>query len=357
MRQTTEHQRASNQAKLDAKAFRFRAVLHGILLFGVLASLAPGPVMTAPASPAKAPTGGSAPKKPLKPFLEVSTKGTYRLSFDARNRLVAASTRDRAIRVFSSLDGRLLRSLDTGRYTEAPKWMAHGRYLAVADWKPSLHLYDGATFEPLFEIDLPSRATAMALVESSRRENRLVAVGLFDGRVAFYKLGDGAKVGNFQAHEHYVSGLVSTGGGLVTGSFDGSLAVWDFEGNLLRRTDWKVGNFIQKADNQRVLVRDFSDSVTLFDPEKSSKSKPLALLEETLLDTAFAPSRNLVAAATSTGTVSLFDATAGREILRFQAHGDQILGLDFTDDAELLVTGSEDGTFKIWKVADLLRSR
>ena len=250
----------------------------------------------------------------IQPWLEIQSPGTFRMSFDAQNRLVGASTRDTAIRIFSSRDGKLLHRLDTGEFPDSPRWLDGGRWLAFGDWKPSLHLYDGVSFEPLFSVELPQRATAVALIHrtTDASTNGTLAVGLFDGRLLLFSLESGELLKQANPHQKTISTIVFENGNLITGSLDRSIAFLDLEGQIEQRIEWKAGPFVTGAPNDLLLLRDFSDRVALYDPRQNQLASPILELPITLHDAAIHPTRPFIAAAQSSGVVSLFEHTTGR---------------------------------------------
>jgi hypothetical protein len=290
------------------------------------------------------------------PLRSVKTSNTARMSFDAAGRIAGASRDETALRIFSAGDGAVLKVLDTGQFTERPRWLDGGRWLAFADWKPSVRVLDGQSFAERFARDLPARATGLALVHepTAAKTRPLLALGLFDGSVHLLDFDTGKTVRSFQAHEEgYVSSIVQQGQNLVTGGFDGTIRVFDLWGRPLARKAWTGGAFVQPAGDAEVLVRDFGDRWSVLEPLTGRVSVGPVRLGATLHDVALSPSRPLVAAALSSGVVTLFDRTNGRELLHLAAHADQVLSVDFSADGELMLTGSMDGSFRLWRLDTL----
>lgn len=295
--------------------------------------------------------------KKLEPLRTVQSKGTSWMSFDSQGRILAGSNQDTAVRVFSSRDGSLIKKLDTGQFTDPPQWLDGGLLLAFGDWKPSLHVYDGTSFEEIVSAPLPARATSIALVQDpgGAAAGKLIAAGLFDGQIAFYALDTGKQVRSFPAHDKYVSSIVVTDDGkLVTGSFDASVAVYSVDGKKASRTPWTAGTFVKRAGST-LLVRDFGDQWRLFDPAAGRALGSPVAVQATLHDVAMRPGPEpVVAAALSSGVVAFYDPSSGKKVADLRAHDDQVLSVDFTADGNTMLTGSTDGTFRLWDVKQVL---
>jgi WD40 repeat protein len=55
-----------------------------------------------------------------------------------------------------------------------------------------------------------------------------------------------------------------------------------------------------------------------------------------------------VAAASADGTVYLWDAASGRQVLAIRGHEDQVWALAFAPDGGSLLTGSWDKSARLW---------
>ena len=65
-------------------------------------------------------------------------------------------------------------------------------------------------------------------------------------------------------------------------------------------------------------------------------------------DVAFRPDGTRLATASADGTVKVWDATQGAELLTLSGHTNYVYSVAYSGDGARLVTGSEDGTAKVW---------
>jgi len=70
-----------------------------------------------------------------------------------------------------------------------------------------------------------------------------------------------------------------------------------------------------------------------------------------LLDTAVSPDGTIIAAASDSGKVLLWNATARTKIAELDGHGETVWAVAFSPDGKLLASGGKDGTVRIWNLA------
>jgi len=67
------------------------------------------------------------------------------------------------------------------------------------------------------------------------------------------------------------------------------------------------------------------------------------------VSTPFHPDGTRIASAGADGTVRLWEASGGREILTLHGHHDRVHGVAFSPDGARLASASADGVVRIWK--------
>ena len=66
---------------------------------------------------------------------------------------------------------------------------------------------------------------------------------------------------------------------------------------------------------------------------------------------AFSPDGRRLASGSRDGTVKVWDAAEGRELLTLKGHTDWVQGVAFSPDGRRLAAGGRDGTVTVWDAA------
>jgi WD40 repeat protein len=70
-----------------------------------------------------------------------------------------------------------------------------------------------------------------------------------------------------------------------------------------------------------------------------------------MLHLAYSPDGILIAGASDNGHIMVWDATNGKQLLRFEGHAGRVTSLVFSADGNRLASSSEDGTARVWDVS------
>ncbi len=162
----------------------------------------------------------------------------------------------------------------------------------------------------------------------------------------------------WQAHNSTVAALAFSPDEdtLATGSFDGSVKLWDLEHGALRWTSWQTNN-IQRlafAPDGRTLASCGADAaIQLLDAKSGTHLRTLAGHSSPVYALAWSPDGSLLASGGLDAHIRLWDFSGAEPdpgVRMLHGHTDWVFSLAFTPDGRTLVSASWNGTLRVWDV-------
>jgi uncharacterized caspase-like protein len=142
----------------------------------------------------------------------------------------------------------------------------------------------------------------------------------------------------------------------LSGSFDGTLRVWDLDtGAELRRLraddmGW-VRSVAVSADGRYGLSGGEDRVVRLWDLTGGTELRQLRGHKDAVSGVAFSPDGRYALSGSEDGTVCLWDLAAGTVRTCFRGHTGAVESVAFAQDGGSVVSGGADGTVRVWDVA------
>lgn len=196
-----------------------------------------------------------------------------------------------------------------------------------------------------------------------QRDGALLASAGFHGLVCWWDVATGAAVAELAGHRGRVWGVdsVADGAMLVSAGGDHSVRLWcqDTDPLVLRGHGAPVRSVAFSLDGELVASGSEDREIRIWDVRTGDGLGVLTGHTGKVRCLSWYPD-DILLSGSSDGTLRWWDVRAGRQLRLVQAHGTgrsgKIRALTRSPDHQLVLTGSEDGTARLWSGdgADLL---
>jgi RNA polymerase sigma factor (sigma-70 family) len=205
-----------------------------------------------------------------------------------------------------------------------------GRILAWADWDRKLRLCDAATGQELRRIALVDYQYGLAFSP----DGKTLAGAVWDRSVRLWEVSSGAELRRFEG--------LPRGGRALAFAPDGRAVAVAFSGDTGADEEGKGPRKARRRSAPAVQLLDVADGRELRRFEAHG--------EVNLTTVAFSRDGKTLAAGTDTGTVLLWEVLTGAERRRFVGHDGWVGGVAFAPDGRVLASGGHDTTLLLWDV-------
>jgi WD40 repeat protein len=291
---------------------------------------------------------------------------TFGLSKDG-SRLVSGSE-DGSVIVWDVATGQQLAKL-TGHSDDVwgVAFYPDGKRVASASWDMALRIWDiaglktkaqdnAASAEPVSAESPAEGAAGMVLSCNFSPDGRRIAAGLSNGNVRLWDRSTGSPAAHFEGHADYVLLCVffPCREWLLTGGWDGSLKVFDYQAQQVKfalrghRGQIKAGTFSRDGAH---LASCSAEKIIIWNVgETSIERRHLWKRRGAPFETcALTPDGRRAVVGTEDGKLHLRDVETGRRIISYSGHPGLICAA-ISPDGTRLVTGSQSGMLKLWEL-------
>jgi sterol desaturase/sphingolipid hydroxylase (fatty acid hydroxylase superfamily) len=202
--------------------------------------------------------------------------------------------------------------------------------------------------------DLPGHTNAVLSVAISAAGRRVLSAGE-DGTVKVWDVLAGADVLTLKGHSGRVQNVAFSADGkrIVSGGEDGTVKVWDAatgqEQLSLSGHPSAVFAVTISSDGQRIFSACWA-AVKVWDAASGQELLTLAQEPGAVLTVAVSADGQSIASANGKNA-TVFDGHTGRAKLILKGHTDLVFSVAFSPSGQQLVSGSLDGTIKLWDAA------
>ncbi|NJL38884.1 MAG: hypothetical protein HC879_07950 [Leptolyngbyaceae cyanobacterium SL_5_9] len=255
----------------------------------------------------------------------------YGVKFSPDGEAIASASTDRTAKLWNAADGTLLDTFQGHRNViQSIDFSADGETLISAGFDNTVRLWS-RTRTDLERVENPEGIEIRSV--SISPNNQLVAFADDNGTVNLWNTATQAFLEPLEEHEAEVfsTAFSSDGQYLLTGSLYGTVKLW------------KIG------ESKSLQTLEIQDSGQNNSGQNNSGQNNSEQNRDTTYSVTFHPDKELIAGASSNGTITLWDID-GRLLRSFQAHEGGIYGLAFSPNGNQIASASEDQTVKLWSL-------
>jgi WD40 repeat protein len=211
--------------------------------------------------------------------------------------------------------------------------------------------------------DQPGRSTVLAISPGTG----LLASGREDGSIIVWQINGNAITGPaLQTHQSAVAGLAfqdaEEGLNLVSGAGgeDDSLILWDVRthqpeatlaGVTQKSTNFVSASLAYSPDGKILASGDKDGEIRLWDTGDLSLLHELPAYLVPVKSVAFSPDGRTLAAGSQDGSITLWDPATGQLVNQLSGHSGTVNSLAFSPDGKVLASGGGDGKLVRWDAA------
>ena len=202
---------------------------------------------------------------------------------------------------------------------------------------------------------------ATGISTATHAEKGLIAIGTQDNKIQIRSLADGAVLKTLEGHTGPVKGVEFTkdGANVISASEDMTIRIWSIETGQATRTLTSVapandvvvnstGTLIVSA-HQDNFIRTWPIAAPAAIPEGGEKpAQEIAGHTQPVTCLAAVATANLLVSGSADGTARLWNLDNGSAV-RSHAHGAPVVSVDSRADGTVFVSGSSNNTVKLWR--------
>ena len=292
--------------------------------------------------------------KPKKRFTVPTTDSVFSIAFSPDGKIVAIGSRDGNIYLSDLNTGRLMRKL-TGHSVDVQRvvFSPDGKTLASSSYiDETVRIWDVNTGE--HKRTLTGHTGDIEGLAFSLDGKTLASSGSGDGTIRFWDVRTGNEKHAVTGHTGDIHSVAFNPDGkfVASGHDDGVIRFWDAETGLYLKTfkkGYEASGLVFSEDGKTLAYADGLD-ICLQDAGTGEEKMLLTGHTWGIHSMALSPDGNILASGSEDTTIRLWDMHTGEHKRTLNGHTDRVYSVAFSPDGKTLASGSDDNTLRLWSV-------
>ena len=243
------------------------------------------------------------------------------------------------------------------------RWLHYspdGKHILTDYTDSNARIWDAVTGKELVQF---SNHDTNAWISSYSHDGKLAATGNEDGTVIIWEAQTGKKLTTLVGHQEGITQIDFSPDGtrLASSSWDHTAIIFDVASGkellTLHFNDDLCGHnqsattLAYSPDGKQIVTGCGSGESAILDATGEKLfdvSLPTGVDGESVNGSAYSPDGKLVAVAGKLGTIRIWDALTGKQLLNLRGHTGAVHQITFSPDGKLLASASNDGTARLW---------
>ena len=277
------------------------------------------------------------------------------LTLSPDGQLMAVGTTDGQIRVWRTVDGQALQTLQGHtHWVTSVCFSPDGQTLASGSEDQTIRLWNVASGQALQTFQ---GHTGWVTSVCFSPDGQTLASGSRDHPARLWNVASGQALQTFQGHTGWVTSVCFSPDGrtLASGSNDQTIRLWDVARGQALRTLQGHTDFVNSvcfSPDGRTLASGSADrTVRLWDMARGQALQTLQGHTRWVTSVCFSPDGQTLASGSNDQTIRLWNVAGGQVRQTLQGHTDWVTSVCFSPDGRTLASGGDDQTIRLWDVA------